>query len=646
MSAPRISLLAALPALLLALPGEGTAQRRIPAVEVPPYAEGRLPAAYVQRLRANPGGAYEVRGWSRRTEAARAAWGGPVAQAAAVTGTLPVVVIPARFSDSPEPTMTAATLQAAFFDGPSDFGTIPAFYEETSGGALRVRGTVTPWVRTGVTRAEAVGASYGLGDDGEMGRYLADAVRAADAAIDFSRYDSDGPDGIPNSGDDDGVVDAAVFQFHEIDAACGGNGPWPHRYGLSGWNGAPAVTNDMGASGSPIVVEDYIAQGSRRCNGAVPTSATLAHELGHILGLPDLYDATLGVEPGKRRWTIGCWGLMSGGAWGCVAPGSFSESLRPVQMEPWSKRVLGWGDEVVVPADQRRAVIALDPVQTSGTLLRIPLSPTEYLHLEYRPNTGFDRDLPAAGVLAYRVIPELPLRPCQGCAQEYKVSLVEADGNGRLFRNAEEGGNRGEAGDVFARAGSSRLTATTTPALRLRGGAAGPVAIHDITVRDGKAFVTLSTAPLPMVTTTAIPAATPLAPYSARVDAGGGVLPYTWTAEDLPAGVTATPLDESLVLSGTPLEGGDRVVRVTVRDATGAQSLRSLALALPQPPVLPAARLVQAFTRSGAQPLSAVEQAFLDQQGNRNGRYDVGDLRKYVLAHPELASALRAFVAP
>ncbi len=40
-----------------------------------------------------------------------------------------------------------------------------------------------------------------------------DAVAAADPLVDFSQFDNDGPDGIPDSGDDDGVVDA-LFVVH------------------------------------------------------------------------------------------------------------------------------------------------------------------------------------------------------------------------------------------------------------------------------------------------------------------------------------------------------------------------------------------------------------------------------------------------
>jgi hypothetical protein len=40
--------------------------------------------------------------------------------------------------------------------------------------------------------------------------------------------------------------------------------------------------------------------------------------------------------------------------------------------------------------------------------------------------------------------------------------------------------------------------------------------------------------------------------------------------------------------------------------------------------------LVQSFLQSGAEPLTPGELDYLDEVGNANGRYDVGDLRKWL----------------
>ena len=74
---------------------------------------------------------------------------------------------------------------------------------------------------------------------GKVDEFLRDALLAADGAIDFGLYDNDGPDGIPNSGDDDGFVDVAAFIYASEAKSCGGPGIWPHRWTYESWWGTP-----------------------------------------------------------------------------------------------------------------------------------------------------------------------------------------------------------------------------------------------------------------------------------------------------------------------------------------------------------------------------------------------------------------------
>jgi M6 family metalloprotease-like protein len=341
---------------------------------------------------------------------------------------------------------------------------------------VAVTGSVQPWVRTGVTLAQAVGTSMGLGFDAMIGQYMVSALAQMDAHTNFGQYDNNGPDGIPNSGDDDGFVDVAVFQYPEIAASCGGPGPWPHRSRVSGWMGRPFFTNDRAPNGRPIMVNDYIMQSTANCDGTPQSIATIAHETGHAFGLPDFYHPVDGILPSQRRWILGCWTLMAAGSWGCGDGASFGKADKPSHMGPFEKQVLGWA--TIVMADSLgNGEYSLPPVQHTGQILRIPLAgTTEYLLVEYRPNTGYDSGLAAGGILIYHVDVRRNLRPCPTCPRKYSVMLVEADGNDGLLRTALEGGNRGEAGDVFQ--GSTILTDRTTPSLRLNSGAPSNLAIH------------------------------------------------------------------------------------------------------------------------------------------------------------------------
>ncbi|MFC1661977.1 M6 family metalloprotease domain-containing protein [Gemmatimonadota bacterium] len=463
-------------------------------IEMAAQAVGRaLPPGYFERVQQQPDFFRIKGGWIART--ARAVEAGEE-----LSGTLPVAVILALFADSPEPHVTSAAVQGALFDGPSPYGTVTEYYDEVSGGRLQVTGQSFPWVRTSFTMDEVVGDSYGLGEDVQTGPFLLEAVAAADSMIDFGLFDNDGPDGIPNSGDDDGQVDAVAIQFLEVAASCGGPSIWPHRSRLRYWNDdTPFVSNDPGANGSPILVNDYTTQGATDCGGQeVQKATTIAHELGHVLGLPDLYDRSQGLAPEDRRWVVGCWSLMAAGSWGCGTSNRVAW-VRPTHLGAWEKERLGWLsgiEEVGIGLDH---VFTLEPVRASEQVLKIPLQrdvpadSAEYLLIEYRTREGFDADIPASGVLVYHVSPRIGgNQPCDTCPQVYRVGLLEADGNNSLRLNFLQGGNRGEPGDAWGVSGPGRLTNSTHPSTRLNSGAPSAVTIYEVSVDGGAAHLTLS----------------------------------------------------------------------------------------------------------------------------------------------------------
>ena len=594
-------------------------------VEVRARAGVRLPDEYYARIAAQPDLFDIDRGWTARSRLVSGT-------NAVVTGTLPLVVVQALFADSPEPAISSSDIQRILFDGPTPHGTVTQFYREISGGRFTVTGSVLPWVRTAITRAEAVGSSYGLGGDAEVGTFLMQALERADAHVDFTRFDNDGADGVPNSGDDDGYVDAVAFQFIERAASCGGDGIWPHRSRLRSMAARAFASADTGRSGAPILVDSYIVQSTVDCAGAPMTASVIAHELGHVLGLPDLYHAANGILPSQRRWVLGCWTLMAAGAWGCGDGSTYGVTLRPVHMGPWEKATLGWIDEQIVGSVREHDYV-LEPVQTSGRSLRVPLDTVghEYLQIEYRPRLGFDVDLPAAGVLIYHIDLTRPLYPRATDPRVYRVALKEADGDSALRRTALEGGNRGVAGDAWALGGAAAFSNMTNPPLRRNSGLPSTVTIHSIAIRDGAAHVRLSTAAAPALVGMTQLRGTALAQFTGNVRAAGGALPYQWTvAGMLPPGVLVTPDAERLVFSGTPRASGTFQVDVSIADALGTVAAQSLTLVLAAV-TIETDRLLQSFLRSQAAPLSTAEQDYLDNSGNRNGRYDVGDLRRYLL---------------
>jgi M6 family metalloprotease-like protein len=525
----------ALSVLSLAALAVGARQARPQDMEVAAALSGRrLPPGYYQRISQNPDFFQPQGGWIARAErAARARQ--PVA------GDLPLVVLPALFSDSPQPTISSEDLGRVLFEGPAADGTLREYYAETSGGLLNIAGAALPWVRTSLTLNYVVGSEWGLGGDSHVGAFLVQALTLADPSTDFGQYDNDGPDNQPNSGDDDGIVDAIAFYFHEVSASCGGPGIWPHFSTLAGWNGQAFQTNDARHGGGHVTVNPYFIQSVVDCAGTgIAPVHTVAHELGHLLGLPDLYHPVDGLLPQQRRWVVGCWSLMAAGSWGCGVLGQ-TPWTRPTHLGAWEKQRLGWADVETVSGVGLEEK-TLPPVRTTGKVLEIPLSDKERLLVEYREQAGFDLYLPAEGVLVYRINDTLQYRPPANGPKVYRVQLLEADDDSSLVRTPLQGGNLGEAGDAFAVSGPGALTNATGPSTRRDAGLGreSDVNLYEIALVDGLARLTLSTVPIAL------------------------------------------------------------------------------------------ARLLGPLLLDDSDPLMEVEAQYLDEHNNRNGRYDVGDLRAYL----------------
>ncbi len=93
-------------------------------------------------------------------------------------------------------------------------------------------------------------------------------------------------------------------------------------------------------------------------NGGV---GVFAHEYGHDLGLPDLYDYT-----GEN--STGFWTLMSSGSW-LSAEGSGDIGSKPSHLGAWEKLQLGWLNYIQVDAPVEEPIpgIELGPMEYNST---------------------------------------------------------------------------------------------------------------------------------------------------------------------------------------------------------------------------------------------------------------------------------------
>jgi M6 family metalloprotease-like protein len=140
--------------------------------------------------------------------------------------------------------------------------------------------------------------------------------------VDFSQFDIN----------NDGFIDAVTFLHSGYGAEWGGTDQygsfytdriWSHKWGL----GAHAFTSSSGVK----VREYHISPAVWGKSGSgIGRIGVIAHETGHFLGLPDLYDFNGGGSG------IGSYGLMSN-AWGFDGT-----QYHPPRLSAWGRLQLGW----------------------------------------------------------------------------------------------------------------------------------------------------------------------------------------------------------------------------------------------------------------------------------------------------------------
>ena len=131
----------------------------------------------------------------------------------------------------------------------------------------------------------------------------------------------------------------------------------------------------------------------------------IAHELGHNLGLPDLYDTSVkkdseGNLPDEVDRFVGVFGLMAA-----------NSSNSPAEMFAWFRWQLGWlRDTQVACITSFPTSVQLTPLPTPGGIkaVVVPLTETTALVVESRRALGYDSHLRKEGALVYMIDTSVP----------------------------------------------------------------------------------------------------------------------------------------------------------------------------------------------------------------------------------------------
>lgn len=292
------------------------------------------------------------------------------------------------------------------------------YYREVSNGALDFTGDVYGWFTADHEISHYNSKDHGIPDDidenpDNNGAQLlvVEAVKKAVAAnnIDLSKY-------VHYSDNNERCVDFLIIVHAGNDSACDitdMDSFWSHQCELN-------VPIDI--NGIKIKKYVFISEYNSRPYGTI---GMCCHELGHLFGLPDLYDTNY------KTGGVGNWCLMSEGQWN-------DEGIHPAHLCAWAKAQLGWikVDEVNQSNNPVESInnlwdgnlsslkdaylgIGLNETILDTTLKMVMVEKNvdataikifiykdndkEYFLIENRQQEGFDVSLPSNGILIWHV---------------------------------------------------------------------------------------------------------------------------------------------------------------------------------------------------------------------------------------------------
>jgi M6 family metalloprotease-like protein len=192
-------------------------------------------------------------------------------------------------------------------------------------------------------------------------------VDTVDPGVDFSAYD--------------GYM--VVHAGPDLQTDVNGDSPGDTPSFFLSFGGEDTVVVDRDAGDSVLVagmtmIPEYTSQDGFLFG----LNGVIAHEFGHQLGLPDLYDT-------ERSWpAVGVWDLMDSGGMVSISAGDFYlGSVIPASLSIWPKLYLGWTVPEIVTSSRDLSLACntfLDPPGAEPRAALIPLNGEELFLVENR----------------------------------------------------------------------------------------------------------------------------------------------------------------------------------------------------------------------------------------------------------------------
>ena len=263
------------------------------------------------------------------------------------------------------------------------------YYEQQSGGTLKINGTVTDWYTVPGT-AKSYGAQVGSSNDINARQLIKDGLAelGKDKSIDLSEFDKIDRYDLDNDGnydEPDGMIDYLMFIHAGMGQEAGGgslgsDAIWSHRWNLGGIYQIPGTASENSPTGK-FLAYDYTINPEDGAGGV------FCHEFGHDLGMPDEYDTQYTSDYSEP---ISNWSLMSSGSWAGKVPGT-----EPTGISPYSKEIMQakwggkWQSQTEINYDELTSKgITLDLKQASETGQTIKVNLPDLETDIVKPNSG------------------------------------------------------------------------------------------------------------------------------------------------------------------------------------------------------------------------------------------------------------------
>lgn len=240
------------------------------------------------------------------------------------------------------------------------------------------------------------GANDSDGDDVLPGDVIVEACKAAnDAGVDFTQYNNNGDNYVDfvyviyaGEGEADSDEDDALWPMNWTLASARYYGNCSYTAEQSKFDGL--YINNFAFSG------ELKGRSTTRC-----PIGTIAHEFGHVLGLPDYYVTQNNASNKGKKYTPGSWHIMDYGSYN-------NDGRTPPNYTPHDKYFFGWSTPTLLAKDaQKNCTLTTNYGSayqiTGGTTLKAATASDRVWYLENRQKSGWDKYLPGHGMVVWEV---------------------------------------------------------------------------------------------------------------------------------------------------------------------------------------------------------------------------------------------------